>query len=227
MQTGSPFGHSIFTVQTRCVQMILGRCEVLDASGNRILWAKLVSASGPKIRVYAGKSRSNEILRVDRPMAFGAMSEIYDYSVFDYVGDVRIATWRSQGDSWKLKPSEKISAPLLDRMQADDVWKLLGESHQELGYFKRVRELESLFQPTVTVRRGESTLKFRGIPREGWDGYVDDDHLCQIVRWDSITPRITVDCSPDTEAKLDRRLPLSIAFIQMAIEVDRQTNTGW
>jgi hypothetical protein len=88
----------------------------------------------------------------------------------------------------------------------NDGWILLDEGRHEIGRLKRVPELEDKDKPKV------------------WDAYNDDVHLCRIVQFASgkifgNRVKISVDCSSDTENKLDRRLLLSSALVQAASEI--------
>ncbi len=204
-QTDSPFEHSIYTVQADSIQIARARCDILDESGTQILWALLLGfLPGLKIRVYAGKSKRTEILRINRPREFGPLAEMYDYPIFDSMSNSKIGTVRLPKGRWKLKPSEKIYAHLATPEPSTmDDWMLLDHSDQKLGYFKGVPESDDKSKQNV------------------WDMYVDDDRVCRVceaVEWDFGTRlRITADCSLDTLGKIDRRLALSSVLVQMAL----------
>jgi hypothetical protein len=200
MHAVSPFEHSIYIVQSGGLQMLRGRCEILDTWGNEILWATLLAFPGsPKIRVYAGRSEKNEVMKVNRPRTYGPMSENHDYAVLDSITNFRIGAVRLTNDGWTLH----------------------SQSHEKSGYFKQVCRSGDKFRPEVTLEQANLPIILEGIPAEVWDGYAEDVHVCQVVKWHSKILRMTVDCSLDANRKLDRRLALSSALVQLAVEAEQ------
>lgn len=122
MQAGTLFEHTIYSLQANHNQIAFGRCHVVDASGNPILWAVLLGFPSVKIRVYLDKYSWTAILRVNRPREFGPMAEIHDYPVLDPIEKARIGTVRLTNDGWIL----------------------LDQSHQRAGLFKQVQASESM-----------------------------------------------------------------------------------
>jgi hypothetical protein len=196
MQWDTLFNQPIFTLQIRFWQMALGSCEILDASGAKILYAALLGFVGPKIRVYAYKPKRAEILEVKGPRESAPASEISDYPVLDSVNDVRIGTVRLTNDGWLL----------------------LNQSHQETACFKNIQLFGDMDKPTIADQGGRLPVAVDGAPAKGWDGYVNDVHVCRIVKWGACS-RMSVDCSFDTREMLDRRLTLASALVEMALAV--------
>jgi hypothetical protein len=182
MPTRSQFENSILTIQAGGIQVVRGRCDILDEAETRVLWAILLGCLGPRIRVFASNPRRIELLRVTRPKEFGPMSEIHDYPVFDLVESLRIGTVRLTNDGWIL----------------------LDKNRRERGCFRR-------------VQNSEDKLK-----QKAWAGYNDDAPVCQVVQWASGAAfRMTMDCSPDTKRRLDRRLVLSSVLVLAALEATK------
>jgi hypothetical protein len=200
MQADTPFEHTIYIVQSGGLQILRGRCEILDSWGNEILWATLLGFPGsPKIRVYAGRSRRNEALKINRPRTYGPMSENHDYAVLDPTNNFSIGAVRLTNDGWML----------------------LNKSHEKTICFKQVGQSADELRPKVMLQRANLPIILEGIPAQVWDGYTDDEHVCQVVKWHSKIRTIPVDCSLDAKGTLYKRLALSSALVQLAIEAEQ------
>ena len=137
------------------------------------------------------------ILEVNGPREFGPMSEVHDYPVLDSLSDSRIGTVRLSNDGWVL----------------------LNQSQQKAASFKGPSAIGDVVKPTVTVQRGGLVPTTEGLPAESWDGYVNEVHVCRVVKLDAWYPRISVDCSLDTRGMLDRRLTMASVLVKMALAV--------
>jgi uncharacterized protein YxjI len=195
METTIPqcFSHPCYTVRRKVFKIFGGAFHIYDPQGELALFCKMKAFKLKEdIRLYTGPDMLTEVLLIQA-------RKIIDFSSAYDVTDPRT--------------SRKIGALRRKGLKSiiRDEWVLLNDQDDEVG---RIREDSAWLAVARRIIGGASLI----LPQK-YHAEIGDVPVCTFQQhFNPFVFKLSVDFSPDTDGRLDRRLGLAAAVLLAAIE---------
>jgi uncharacterized protein YxjI len=193
MGHGNTFDFSQYTVRRKILTLIGAKFHVYDPEGHLVLYSKMKGFRlREDIRLYTGEDMTEEVLTIStrNVIDFAAAYDVADSESGEKIGTLRRKGLKSMfRDEWQILDPNGTQIGLI---REDSGW---------LAALRRFVEFAALLSP------------------QKYDVFIGETHIGRMQQhFNPFVMKLTVDFSPDTEHRFDRRLGLAAAVLFCAVE---------
>ncbi|MFW6061070.1 MAG: hypothetical protein ACODAQ_12890 [Phycisphaeraceae bacterium] len=188
------FTHPRYLIRRKVFKIFGGAFHVFDDAGNVVLYSKMKAFKlREDIRLYESEAMENELLHISTQ------------SIWDIAGAYDVQDTRTGERIGTLKRSGLSSTFVRDH------WTILDPEGNEVGQIQEDSTVKAL------LRRFVDAAAF--LMPQAFHMDLDGQLVCNCKQnFNPFVQKLEVDFTPDTDARLDRRLGLAAAILLLAIE---------
>lgn len=191
------FTDERYLIRRKVFTLFGGAFHVYDDAGEVVLYSRLKAFKlREDIRLYTGEDMQTQVLSIQARQVIDFSA---GYDVIDTVMGQKVGALRRRGMKSLIR----------------DEWLILDENEQPVGTIREDSTLRAL------ARRFIDAVAL--LMPQAYHAEVGGQVVCRInQKFNPLILKLMVDFTPDTEAKLDRRLGLAAAILLAAIEGRQQ-----